>query len=114
MRGRYPDDADGDALRRVASMGCNMTKPMEIDFFVAVPDREAGQRVAELATRRGYRTGVVYDEVDDAWDCYCSKLMVPIYDAVCGAQSELDELSRPVNGYADGWGTDGNLELHPG
>jgi hypothetical protein len=114
MQIQYPDDADGDALRSVASMGCDMTKPMEIDFFVAVPDQEAGQRVAELATGHGYRTKVVFDEEDDAWDCYCTKLMVPTYEAVCGAQSELDELSRPVNGYTDGWGTEGNLDLHPG
>jgi hypothetical protein len=112
MKSQYPDDADGEALRRVASMGCDMTEPMEIDFFVAVPDQEAGQRVAELATGHGYRTKLVYDEEDDAWDCYCTKLMVPTYEAVCGAQLELDALSRPVNGYMDGWGTEGNLDLH--
>jgi hypothetical protein len=114
MKREYPGDADGEALRRGASMGCDMTKPMEIDFFVAVPDQEAGQRVAELATGHAYRTKVVYDEEDDAWDCCCSKLMVPTHEAVCGAQSELDELSRPLNGYTDGWGTEGNLDLHRG
>jgi hypothetical protein len=50
-----------------------------------------------------------YDDEDDAWDRHCAKLMVPTYEAVCGAQSELDELSRPVDGYTDGWGTEGNL-----
>jgi hypothetical protein len=38
-----------------------------------------------------------------------TRLMVPTYDAVCGAQSELDELSRPMDGRTDGWGTEGNL-----
>jgi hypothetical protein len=107
---QYPDNADGNALRRVASMGYDMTRLMEIDFFVAVPDQEAGLRVAELATGHGYRTEVVYDEEDDAWDCYCSKLMVP----TCEAQSELKELSRPMNGYTDGWGTFGDQDSHPG
>jgi hypothetical protein len=105
----YPDDADGVALRRVAAMGCDMTKPMEIDFFVDVPSQEAGLQVVESATRSGYRTHLEYDEEDDAWTCYCTKLMVPTHEAVCGVQSELDELSRPVDGRADGWGTEGNL-----
>jgi hypothetical protein len=89
-------------------MGCDMTKAMEIDFFVDVPNQAAGLRVAELATCLGYRSTVTYDEEDDAWTCYCTRLMVPTYAAVCGAQSELDELSRPVDGRTDGWGTEGN------
>jgi Regulator of ribonuclease activity B len=109
MDNDYPNNADGDALQRVASMGCDMTKPMEIDFFIDVPSQAAGLRVAELATRFGYRTSVEYDEEDDAWTCYCTRLMVPTYDAVSGAQAELHELSRPVGGRTDGWGTEGNL-----
>ena len=109
MGGHYPNDADGDALRRIASIVCDMTQPMEIDFIVDVPSQNGGLRVAELATRLGYRTSVEYDEEDDAWTCYCTRLMVPSYEAVCGAQSELDELSRPLGGRADGWGTEGNL-----
>ena len=37
MNEAYPDDADGDALRRIASTGADMSRPMQIDFFVAVP-----------------------------------------------------------------------------
>ena len=32
MTPAYPDDADGDALRRVASSGSDMALPMVIDF----------------------------------------------------------------------------------
>ncbi len=85
MDGQYPNDADGDALRRVKSMGCDMTKPLEIDFFVEVPDREAGEMLTELASRQGYRSDLEHDEEDDAWTCYCTKLMVPTYANVVGA-----------------------------
>lgn len=37
----YPNDADGDALRRVAGAGSDMSKPMDIDFAVAAPDEDA-------------------------------------------------------------------------
>jgi hypothetical protein len=107
MEYHYPDDADGDALRAVASLGYDMTKPMDIDFCVDVPDSEIGERVAELVSRSGYRTNLDYDKEDDAWTCYCTKCMVPTYEAVVGAQKELDELSGPLGGRSDGWGTFG-------
>jgi hypothetical protein len=108
MNQNYPDDADGDALRRVAAMGVDMSRPMEIDYFVAVPDREAGEAVARLAECAGYRTEVIYDEEDDAWDCCCRKTMVPTHEGVASAQHELDEISRPFGGRSDGWGTAGD------
>ncbi len=79
MEYHYPNDANGDALRRVAALGCDMTKPMDVDFFVEVPSREAGEHVAELAVRFGYRTNVEHDDEDDAWTCYCTKRLVPSY-----------------------------------
>jgi len=51
---------------------------------------------------------VVHDAEDDAWDCYCTKAMLPTYDGVVEAQRQLDELSRPFGGRSDGWGTWGN------
>jgi Regulator of ribonuclease activity B len=66
MRNTYPDDADGDALRRVASEGGDMSHPMAIDFFVTVPNRQAGETVAHLAALSGYKTDLVHDAEDDA------------------------------------------------
>ena len=108
MSDTYPDDADGDALRRVASTGADMSGPMDIDFFVVVPDREGGEALAQLAARAGYRTELLHDDEDDAWDCYCTKSMLPTYDGVVTAQCELDQLSRPFGGHTDGWATSGN------
>src|SRR5437899_266323 len=108
MSDTYPDDADGDALRRVASTDADIARSMDIDFFVAVPNRQAGEVVAQLAARQGYRTELVHDEENDAWDCYCTKAMLATYDGVVEAQRELDELSRPFGGKSDGWGTQGN------
>ena len=108
MSDNYPNNDDGDALRRVASMGADMSRPMDIDFYVCVPDQHSGDSVACLASGRGYRTEVIYDDEDDAWDCYCTKTMLATYDRVVAAQRELDELSRPFRGRCDGWGTPGN------
>jgi hypothetical protein len=106
----YPDNADGDALQRVADHGSDMSRPMSIDFCVAVTDESAGKAVAEVATARGYITKVIKDHDGTSWTCYCTKEMVATYNSVIATQAELDELSKPFGGYSDGWVTAGNID----
>ncbi len=104
----YPNDADGDALRRVA-LTSDMTKPMVVDFAVDVPTEAAGEKIAALAAGRGYSADVELDRKKPAhWTCYRTKTMVATYAAMIAAQKELDELSAPFGGKSDGWGTAGN------
>jgi hypothetical protein len=103
----YPDDADGDALRRVAQDGSDMSKPMDIDFAVAAPDEDSSNAIAQAARVQGYRTDVHRGD-DGKWSCYCTRTMIATYDEVVRVQAELDALSRPLGGHADGWGTFGN------
>lgn len=104
----YPDDADGHALRMLERNGSNLSRPMEIDFAVAVPGEAAALAVARLAGVAGYRPSVSRDDESGAWTCYCSRSMVPAYEALVHAQAELDRLAGPVGGASDGWGTFGN------
>ena len=104
----YPDDADGDALRRVAAGGADMSKPMDIDFFIAASDEATAKDIAGKAAELGYRTEICFDndERSDApWACVCTKSMIPIHPALIAAQAELEALARPLGAYADGWGT---------
>jgi hypothetical protein len=103
----FPNDADGDALRRVAERS-DMSKSMDIDFVVDVPSEAAGKEVARLAAQRGYTSAVEFDEISQRWTCYCTRRMVPTYDGVVATQKELDELSAAFGGRSDGWGTLGN------
>lgn len=102
----YPDDADGDALRRVADSGIDMTKPMTLDFFIAVPNSKVGAIVASRATSQGYETSVERDSENGEWTCYCTRRLIPTYDAVVGAQDELLKLAADLDGcVVEGWGT---------
>jgi len=114
----FPDDADGDALRRHHEIGSDLSRPMTIDFTVDVPTDEAGRAVAQAAAGVGYRVEVVYDAGEEAgddeqedtgsWTCYCTRDMIASYEAVVAAQEELDRLSAPYGGSCDGWGSFGN------
>src|ERR1051325_1641432 len=101
----YPDDADGDALRRVARAGSDMTQPMLIDYHVAVQDRISADQIALAALRLGYATKVVAEERPREFTVWCTRGMVPDYDSIIAAQRELDTLAAPFGGKTDGWGT---------
>lgn len=61
----YPNDADGDALRRVAGDGSDMSTPMEIDFAVAAPDEASAIGIAQAAQSKGYHTNIDRDGEGD-------------------------------------------------
>jgi hypothetical protein len=111
MSQTFPNDAEGQALRRMAEGGIDMTKPMAVDFTVAVPDQRSGRLVAEAAETEGFRGNVSRDEASPGWRCTCTRTMVPEYDDIVSAQVLLDEISRPYGGRCDGWGTLGKAEL---
>ena len=87
-----------------------MTKPMEIDFVIAVESKESGESIADKISPIDYSVNLRYDEDYDTWNCYCTKIMVAEYDEIVRIQKELDAFSRPLGGYSDGWGTYGNIE----
>ncbi len=106
----YPNDADGDALRRVASSGNDMDQPMRVDFPVVLPDEATAQQFAEVARLHGYVPELYKDDEMENWDVICVKEIVLTYDAAVTAQDELNTLSKPFGGYSDGWGTLGNSQ----
>jgi hypothetical protein len=82
MMPEYPDDADGEALRQVASLGSDMSQPMDINFEVAAPDELTANRVAHEAAELGYATSVWFDDaeldLDEGsegflWTCTCTR-----------------------------------------
>jgi hypothetical protein len=104
----YPDDADGDALRKVVEAGADMSSPMVIDFSVDAPDERIARIIAELASAHGFDPSISCDEDRGSWTVSCSKSMLATYEGVVAVQAQLNELLQPHGGVCDGWGTFGN------
>lgn len=95
-------------LDRIAHDGSDLTRPLEMDFFVAVPDEASGRTVATRADMLGFRTSVEQDAESGEWTCYCTKILVASYEAVREIEQQLDVIARDVGGYCDGFGSFGN------
>jgi hypothetical protein len=103
-----PNDSDGDALRQLIANGSDLSKEMQIDFAVLIPDRDTGLAFAVAVEPLGFRTDVDQGGETGRWTCYCSRTMVPTYDAMIAVQKMLEEVGRPYNAIPDGWGSFGN------
>jgi regulator of RNase E activity RraB len=104
----FPNDADGDALRRVVDNGSDMSKPMYVDFQILVRREESAHSLADAARKLGYHTSVYDSDGKPPWTCQCSTRMLATYEGVIAIQNELADLSEPFGGKCDGWGTFGN------
>jgi len=109
MADGFPNDSDGDALRLVLKNGSDMSKPMFIDFQIAVPDEASAKAIADVAAKLGYRVSVYESpECRQRWTCQCSTRILATYENVIAIQEELAEISAEFGGRPDGWGTFGN------
>ena len=123
----YPDDADGAVLTDLARRGVDMSRPLWIEFPVAVSDEASADQTHKAMMKAGYDAHVEYDEgepddegrVDSedeefgpSWTIYANVHMVPEYQEIVRIQAELDRIARPFGGHSDGWGVmlDGDVE----
>jgi Regulator of ribonuclease activity B len=103
-----PNDETGEALKLIASNGSDLNKPMEIDFFVAIPSKEKGDLIALKVRELGFDASVEQDDETLEWTCYCTKTLIPRYSEIIEIEQQLNSMSKPYGGYSDGFGSYGN------
>ena len=104
----FPADADGDALRRVAEDGADMSSPMVIDYSVTAPDERAARVIAALVEAQGFDPSISDAGGGGSWSVYCSKSMLATYEGVVNTQAALNALVASYGGRCDGWASFGN------
>ena len=100
--------ATADALRRIENDGSDLSKPLEIDFFIAAPSQEAGQAIAEAASKLGFLTQLELDEESQDYTCYCTTKIIPSTDRVVEIEESLHAIGQQFGGHGDGFGSFGN------
>lgn len=101
---KFPNDADGDALRSLLKDGLDFKRQHVVEFFVAVPDENTGLKLSQVLKTEGFNCFLDQDDETDEWSCCCSRKMKLEYVELVKIQKKLDQISQPHGGYADGWG----------
>ncbi len=100
----FPDDTNGDVLRRMQGSGDDLARARMIDFCFAFPERRQAVAFAEIVEDRDLEVCISYYEEREMWQAIVKRYMVPIHADITRIELALSDRAESVGGEADGWG----------
>ena len=102
----YPNDDNGDVLRRMKSNGDDLSRARNIDFTAVFPDQTAAEIFASNFRSLGHIVSIDFAETvkELPWDVVVVKHMVPSHQDITDFEQQLEEAATPLGGHNDGWG----------
>lgn len=99
---KWPDDADGDVLRRLEEKGFDFTKSHTVDFNIDF-DQWPPRKEAIDAIRIAYPDAKLYDDGGDGYILFKVNSLLS-YDFVMRTQYEATSLVAQYGGRCESWG----------
>jgi hypothetical protein len=101
----FPDDENGDVLRRMQAEGDDLSKPRDIEFqFVFKLEPNSRHFASEVQAKHGLKAETARYEERRMWQATVTKHMVPTHQEITRLEQKLTELAEAHTGEADGWG----------
>ena len=102
----YPNDDNGDVLRRMEAQGDDLTKPRNIDFSVVFADGNSAEQFAQHFRALGHGVSVKLTKTDPdlPWDVVVVQHMAPSYEGISDFENLLQSVADGWGGHNDGWG----------
>lgn len=99
------DDWDTKLIERLRRSGADPFRPVEVDFFMALPSRESAEQVAVRLGGEGFVTDLreLAESVDHPWSVHALKTMSLNVHAVREVSERMRALATEVGGRYDGW-----------
>ncbi len=105
LRERPVDDWDAKLIERLRRGGADPFRPIDVDFFLALPSEAAAAGVAQRLTAEGFRVDVraVGESTDHPWSVHAIKPMQLNADSIRATSARLREIASAQGGRYDGW-----------
>lgn len=102
----FPNDENGDVLRRMEAEGDDLTRPRNIDFAVVFGNEASAEKFAEHFRKLGHEVSVanVGTDQDLPWDVTVVQHMVPSHEGIADFECLLQSVADQLGGRNDGWG----------
>jgi hypothetical protein len=101
---QFPDDENGDVLRRMHDGGDDLSQPRMMDFCFAFPERRQALAFAEIVDDRDLEVCISYYEEREMWQAIVQRHMVPTHRDITALERRLSAQAESVGGEPDGWG----------
>jgi regulator of RNase E activity RraB len=104
MEATWPDDADGDVLRRLHESGFDFSATYDIDFNVDLKRWPPDAKLVN-ALKQTYKNVQLYEPEEDSSGYILVVVNAKVtYDLVMATQKRLSELAEPYGGICEAWG----------
>lgn len=106
MTSDFPDDENGDVLRRMLRNGDDLTIARDVDFSVVFPTEAAANEFAEQFGGLEFKVSVRKSDCEPElpWDVTVTSYMLPSHGGITEFEEKLQAAASPLGGRNDGWG----------
>ncbi|BDM65002.1 hypothetical protein NFHSH190041_24540 [Shewanella sp. NFH-SH190041] len=103
---QFPDDDNGKMLAAMAESGIDLSKALNVDFFLVFDDkRDAESALEDLAgSDNNGELELNFNEELEKWELIVTLHMLPEYDAIVAKEVALNDFASEYDGMTDGWG----------
>jgi hypothetical protein len=101
----FPDDENGDVLRRMQAHGDNLEAPRDINFAFAFRTQSEAERFATAVTAPDYRAEASEYPERKMWQAEVTHFMLPTHAAITELEARLSKVASEYGGEPDGWGS---------
>jgi hypothetical protein len=102
----WPEDADGDVLRKLEEAGFDFSTPCQIEFDIDFHDWPPGDAALAALAREYPEAHVELFEPDEDGPGYVVLQVQAAltYELVTDVQARVTQLLSPYNGFCEAWG----------
>jgi hypothetical protein len=103
---QFPDDDNGEMLKAMAEAGIDLSKALEVDFFLVFDEQRDAESALEALSQSDLEgeLELVFDDEIAKWELIVAINMVPAYEALVAKETELNTFAAEFDGMTDGWG----------
>lgn len=103
----FPNDENGDVLRRMRAHGDDLAVARTIDFALIFPTESGALQCAITLLKSGekVRFSSYPGNTLHPWQVEVHPVMVPTHDAITRFEQMLEALAAQFGGRNDGWGS---------
>ena len=105
LRQQPSDDWDSRLIERLRRGGADPFRPLDIDFFLALPSEAAAQAAAQRLDAEGFRVDVraVSESTDHPFSVHAIRSMQLNADGIREVSTRMREVAAAQGGRYDGW-----------
>jgi Regulator of ribonuclease activity B len=101
----FPDDENGDVLRKMHAAGDNLDAARDINFSFVFKTQSEAERFAAAVTAPDFRAEASAFPERKMWQAEVTFFMLPTYAAISELETRLSKVAAEYGGSPDGWGS---------